>query len=167
MKIKNKKKNNFYTKLNSITIGILSGVLITPSYALEAQSENVEMSLGEVVVTGQGGALSPRQVLTSVNVLTKDRIENQTNYSNYELINQVPGVMLGDYAGKGVGFGTVSMRGFNTEGVLNAVKLLIDGVPSNANDGNTYYIDMVPRIDIEAIEIVKGTNDPRYGLHYR
>lgn len=165
MKIKNKKKNNFYTKLNSITIGILSGVLITPSYALEAQSENVEMSLGEVVVTGQGGALSPRQVLTSVNVLTKDRIENQTNYSNYELINQVPGVMLGDYAGKGVGFGTVSMRGFNTEGVLNAVKLLIDGVPSNANDGNTYYIDMVPRIDIEAIEIVKGTNDPRYGLH--
>jgi iron complex outermembrane receptor protein len=24
---------------------------------------------------------------------------------------------------------------------------------------------MVPRIDIEAIEVVKGTNDPRYGLH--
>lgn len=130
-----------------------------------AQSDNVAMSLGEVVVTAQGGALSPRQVLTSVNVLTSERIENQTNYSNFELINQVPGVMLGEYAGKGVGFGTVSMRGFNTEGVLNAVKLLIDGVPSNANDGNTYYIDMVPRIDIEAIEVVKGTNDPRYGLH--
>lgn len=130
-----------------------------------AQSDNVAMSLGEVVVTAQGGALSPRQVLTSVNVLTSERIENQTSYSNFELINQVPGVMLGEYAGKGVGFGTVSMRGFNTEGVLNAVKLLIDGVPSNANDGNTYYIDMVPRIDIEAIEVVKGTNDPRYGLH--
>jgi outer membrane cobalamin receptor len=106
MKIKNKKKNNFYTKLNCITIGIFSGVLVAPSYAQKTQSENVTMSLGEVVVTGQGSALSPRQVLTSVNVLTKDRIENQTNYSNYELINQVPGVMLGEYAGKGVGFGT-------------------------------------------------------------
>jgi iron complex outermembrane receptor protein len=133
--------------------------------ALFAQSDNVVMSLGEVVVTAKGGALSPRQVLTSVNVLTMEQIENQTNYSNFELINQVPGVMLGEYAGKGVGFGTVSMRGFNTEGVLNAVKLLIDGVPSNANDGNTYYIDMVPRIDMEAVEVVKGTNDPRYGLH--
>jgi len=129
------------------------------------QSSNVVMSLGEVSVTAQGGALSARQVLTSVNVLNKDRIEDQSNYSNYELISQVPGVMLGEYVGKGVGFGTVSMRGFNGEGVLNAVKLLIDGVPSNANDGNTYYIDMVPRIDIEAIEVVKGTNDPRYGLH--
>lgn len=133
--------------------------------ALFAQSDNVVMSLGEVVVTAKGGALSPRQILTSVNVLTMEQIENQTNYSNFELINQVPGVMLGEYAGKGVGFGTVSMRGFNTEGVLNAVKLLIDGVPSNANDGNTYYIDMVPRIDMEAVEVVKGTNDPRYGLH--
>ena len=130
-----------------------------------AQSDNVVMSLGEVVVTAQSNALSPRQVLTSVNVLSQDRIQDQTNYSNYELISQVPGVMLGEYAGKGVGFGTVSMRGFNGEGVLNAVKLLIDGVPSNANDGNTYYIDMIPRIDIEAIEVVKGTNDPRYGLH--
>lgn len=130
-----------------------------------AQSDQVVMSLGEVVVTAQGGAWSPRQVLTSVNVLTKDRLEDQPQYGNYELINQVPGVMLGEYAGKGVGFGTVSMRGFNGEGVLNAVKLLIDGVPSNANDGNTYYMDMVPRIDIEAVEVVKGTNDPRYGLH--
>ena len=117
------------------------------------------------MVNAHGGALSPRQVLTSVNVLTADRIQDQTHYSNYELISQVPGVMLGEYAGKGVGFGTVSMRGFNGEGVLNAVKLLIDGVPSNANDGNTYYIDIVPRLDIEAVEVVKGTNDPRYGLH--
>jgi iron complex outermembrane receptor protein len=130
-----------------------------------AQSDQVVMTLGEVMVNAHGGALSPRQVLTSVNVLTADRIQDQTHYSNYELISQVPGVMLGEYAGKGVGFGTVSMRGFNGEGVLNAVKLLIDGVPSNANDGNTYYIDIVPRLDIEAVEVVKGTNDPRYGLH--
>ena len=128
-------------------------------------SPSTVLSVSEVVVTAEGGALSPRQILTSVNVLPQERIEKLPVYSNYELLNQVPGVMGNDFSGKGIGHGTISMRGFNAEGSLNAVKLLIDGIPSNANDGNTYYIDMVPRLDIEAVEVVKGTNDPRYGLH--
>lgn len=153
-------------KKTNITMLVLSAL----SSGVFAQSDSTGspstvLSVGEVVVTAAGGALSPRQVLTSVNVLPQERIENQPVYSNYELLNQVPGVLAGEYLGKGVGYGTVSMRGFNGEGVLNAVKLLIDGVPSNANDGNTYYIDMVPRLDIETVEVVKGTNDPRYGLH--
>ncbi len=153
-------------KKTNVTMLVLSAL----SSGVFAQSDptgspSTVLSVGEVVVTAAGGALSPRQVLTSVNVLPQERIENQPVYSNYELLNQVPGVLAGEYLGKGVGYGTVSMRGFNGEGVLNAVKLLIDGVPSNANDGNTYYIDMVPRLDIEAVEVVKGTNDPRYGLH--
>lgn len=153
-------------KKTNVTMLVLSAL----SSGVFAQSDSTGspstvLSVGEVVVTAAGGALSPRQVLTSVNVLPQERIENQPVYSNYELLNQVPGVLTGEYLGKGVGYGTVSMRGFNGEGVLNAVKLLIDGVPSNANDGNTYYIDMVPRLDIEAVEVVKGTNDPRYGLH--
>mgnify|MGYP000461599729 FL=1 len=153
-------------KKTNVTMLVLSAL----SSGVFAQSNptgspSTVLSVGEVVVTAAGGALSPRQVLTSVNVLPQERIENQPVYSNYELLNQVPGVLAGEYLGKGVGYGTVSMRGFNGEGVLNAVKLLIDGVPSNANDGNTYYIDMVPRLDIEAVEVVKGTNDPRYGLH--
>ena len=130
-----------------------------------SQSDNVVMTVGRVVVTADGGALSPRRILTSVNVLNKEQIEGQTHYGNFELIGQVPGVMVGEYPGKGMGYGTITMRGFNGEGVLNAVKLLIDGVPSNANDGNTSYIDLVPRIELETIEVVKGTNDPRYGLH--
>lgn len=153
-------------KKTNVTMLVLSAL----SSGVFAQSDSTGspstvLSVGEVVVTAAGGALSPRQVLTSVNVLPQERIENQPVYSNYELLNQVPGVLAGEYLGKGVGYGTVSMRGFNGEGVLNAVKLLIDGVPSNANDGNTYYIDMVPRLDIETVEVVKGTNDPRYGLH--
>lgn len=146
----------------NVAMCVTSGVF---AQSTSITSPSTVLSVGEVVVTAEGGALSPRQVLTSVNVLPKERIENQPMYSNYELLNQVPGVMAGEYLGKGVGYGTMSMRGFNGEGVLNAVKLLIDGVPSNANDGNTYYIDMVPRLDIETVEVVKGTNDPRYGLH--
>jgi iron complex outermembrane receptor protein len=84
--------------------------------------------------------------------------------NNWELFGQVPGVMLTQF-GQGVTSGKFSMRGFNGEGEINAVKLLIDGVPSNSNDGNMPYIDLAPRLGIESIEVVRGTNDPRYGLH--
>jgi iron complex outermembrane receptor protein len=43
--------------------------------------------------------------------------------------------------------------------------LLIDGVPSNSNDGMMPYLDLAPLLDIRTVELVRGTNDPRYGLH--
>lgn len=45
------------------------------------------------------------------------------------------------------------------------MKLLIDGIPSNDNAGGMPYLDAVFAQDISAIEIVRGTNDARYGLH--
>ncbi len=61
--------------------------------------------------------------------------------------------------------GGFSFRGFNGEGRINAVKLLIDGIPSNDNAGAMPYLDAVFPQDISAIEIVRGTNDARYGLN--
>ncbi len=121
--------------------------------------------LGEVQVQESAvGPLEPRQVLTSVDVLSTERIARLPVANNWELFGQVPGVMLTQF-NQGTTSGKFSMRGFNGEGEINAVKLLIDGVPSNSNDGNMPYIDLVPRLDLESIEVVRGTNDPRYGLH--
>jgi len=61
--------------------------------------------------------------------------------------------------------GKLSFRGFNGEGEVNAVKLLIDGIPSNDNAGGMPFIGTVFPLDIQSIEVVRGTNDPRYGLH--
>ncbi len=66
---------------------------------------------------------------------------------------------------QGATSGNLSFRGFNGEGEVNAVKLLIDGVPSNSNDGNMPYLDMVFPLEIEAAEVVRGTTDPRFGLY--
>ncbi len=126
--------------------------------------DSTAMTLGEVVVTASGGPLEPSKVLTSVDIVTAERVENQVVSNNWELFDQVPGVMLTRF-GQGTTSGKFSMRGFNGEGEINAVKLLIDGIPSNSNDGNMPYIDLAPQLDIESIEVVKGTNDPRYGLH--
>lgn len=123
------------------------------------------MTLGEITTVGQSsGPLATRNVLTSVDVLQESKIATQAVSQNWQLFGQLPGVMLTQY-GQGTTSGKISIRGFSGEGEINAVKLLIDGVPSNSNDGMMPYLDLVPLLDIQAIELVRGTNDPRYGLH--
>ena len=75
-----------------------------------------------------------------------------------------PGVQVTQFK-MGTDAGRFSFRGFNGEGRINAVKLLIDGIPSNDNAGGMPYLDGVFPLDISAIEIVRGTNDARHGLH--
>lgn len=123
------------------------------------------LTLGRVVIVGHAnGPLATRNVLTSVDMLREDQIAEQAISHNWQLFGQIPGVMLTQF-GQGTTSGKFSMRGFNGEGEINAVKLLIDGIPSNSNDGNMPYIDLAPLLDIHAVEVVRGTNDPRYGMH--
>jgi iron complex outermembrane receptor protein len=139
------------------------GTLLASSF-VSVQAQTSATTLGEVRVTDVKGALAPSQVFTSVNIVPSERIEEQVTLYNWQLFEQVPGVQITPF-GQGNTSGKFSLRGFNGEGEINAVKLLIDGVPSNSNDGNMPYIDLAPKLNIEAIEVVRGTNDPRYGLH--
>ncbi len=121
--------------------------------------------LGTVTVSAASvGPLPTRSVLTSVDVLGANMIQNQVVDHSWELLGRIPGVMLTDF-NQGTTSGKFSFRAFNGEGEINAVKLLIDGIPSNSNDGNMPYLDMIFPLDIEYIETVRGTNDPRHGLH--
>ncbi|TLX62320.1 TonB-dependent receptor [Stutzerimonas nosocomialis] len=123
------------------------------------------LTLGTVTVSATAsGPLPSTRVLSSVDVLGADILEKQPVTYSWELFNRAPGVMLTPF-GQGTTSGKLSMRGFNGEGEINAVKLLIDGIPSNSNDGNMPYLDMVFPLELERIEVVRGTNDARYGLH--
>jgi iron complex outermembrane receptor protein len=145
----------------------LSLALGLPAWAQDAASslEEPALTLGRVVVTGHAnGPLAARSIFASVDTLQEDQISSQAVAHNWELFGQIPGVMLTQF-GQGTTSGKFSMRGFNGEGEINAVKLLIDGTPSNSNDGNMPYIDLAPLLDIDSVEVVRGTNDPRYGMH--
>jgi len=121
--------------------------------------------LGTIDVSGtRTGSLTSKNILTSVDRVDADHIENQNARSPWELFGQMPGVLLTDF-NQGTTSGKLSFRGFNGEGEINAVKLLIDGVPSNSNDGNMPFMDAVFPLEIDSLETVRGTNDPRYGLH--
>jgi iron complex outermembrane receptor protein len=130
----------------------------------EQPAADTSFSLGEIVVTARGMAGSTRNVLTSVDRMGADVAQNADVENVYELVGRMPGIQVTDF-NQGTTSGKFSMRAFNGEGNINAVKLLIDGIPSNSNDGNMPYIDMVFPMNIETIEVVRGTSDPRHGLH--
>lgn len=126
----------------------------------EPPSPGVRVTIGDIVVTGR----STVDLLTSVDILGGDVVQRQNVDHAWELFARLPGVVLTDF-GQGTTSGRFSIRGFNGEGEINAVKLLIDGVPSNDNAGRIDFIDMVSPLDIASVQLVRGTSDPRWGLH--
>jgi iron complex outermembrane receptor protein len=142
-----------------------TAIATDPPATSPASVENATFAVGPVEVTADAiGPLPTSSLLTSVDVLGSDTIDAQRVHYTWELFNLMPGTILTNF-NQGTTSGKFSFRGFNGEGEINAVKLLIDGIPSNSNDGNMPYLDAVFPLDIESIETVRGTNDPRYGLH--
>ena len=128
-------------------------------------TDNSLFELGQVTVSAKPtGRLDTRDILSSVDIMNADKIGNQNVLNAYDLLHRMPGVQITQF-NQGITTGKFSFRAFNGEGNINAVKLLIDGIPSNNNAGDPYFIDALFPLDIESIETVRGTNDPRYGLH--
>lgn len=131
----------------------------------ESDASDPAIVLGGVTVSGRSsGVLKTRQVLTSVDILGADRIEDRNVAQSWELLGLLPGIQLTETR-MGAESGKPTFRAFNGEGYINGIKVLIDGIPSNVNSGNQRFIDMVFPLDIDSIEVVRGTNDPRHGLH--
>ncbi|UVL43837.1 MULTISPECIES: TonB-dependent receptor [Pseudomonas] len=148
-----------------LSIGVLALSPLPVALAEASRIENSTLTLGAVSIQGSAsGPLSTRNVLSSVDILGGDILEKMpVNYS-WELFTRAPGVMLTEF-NQGTTSGKISFRGFNGEGEVNAVKLLIDGIPSNSNDGNMPFMDMIFPMELDSIEVVRGTSDARYGLN--
>lgn len=144
-------------------------VLSTTTHAQTAADAagDSTLVLGSATVQVTAKALGPlpaRSVFSSVDILGASLLQDQHVDYSWELLTRAPGVQVTQFK-QGTDAGRFSFRGFNGEGRINAVKLLIDGIPSNDNAGGMPFLDAVFPLDIEAIEIVRGTNDARYGLH--
>lgn len=162
---------NVFSITPVVMCGLFTLAPLSQAIAEKRGAGDSVVTLGAVTVTGAGtgtgderGPLNSRNILGSVDAVGAELLEKQPVQYSWELFNRVPGVMLTQF-NQGTTSGKLSFRGFNGEGEVNAVKLLIDGIPSNTNDGNMPFIDMVFPLEIDSIEVVRGTNDPRYGLH--
>jgi iron complex outermembrane receptor protein len=131
----------------------------------EAGSPPLEDTLeltGKAVV-GKAPGPDAYNLPTSVDIVAADQIENANVDFSLELAKRAPGVHTSDYH-QGIIHGDLGIRGFNAEGNVPHVKLLIDGIPSNLNSGFPDMNAVFP-LEISRMELVRGTNDPRYGLH--
>lgn len=150
-----------------MSVGLFAMDPLCAALADVGKVEDSTLTLGTVTVQGalgNSGPLSTSSVLSSVDILGADILEKMpVNYS-WELFSRAPGVMLTEF-NQGTTSGKISFRGFNGEGEVNAVKLLIDGIPSNSNDGNMPFMDMIFPMELDGIEVVRGTSDARYGLN--
>lgn len=125
--------------------------------------EGVAMQSEITARSRRTGPLRSSEVLTSANVIGGEQLQNRTTSETLQLMKRFPGVSMEDY-NQGVTTSGLSIRGFNTQGDVASVKLLIDGVPSNFHVGTSELKSIFP-LEIDRIELVKGTNDPRYGLN--
>ncbi len=121
-------------------------------------------TVGEIVARGtRRRQLSSRDLPGSVDVVGADQIRNESVDEPLELLRRVPGVAVEDF-NQGIISSDVSVRGFNPQGEVAPIKLLVDGVPSNLHNGLADLKPIFP-LEMERIELVRGTHDPRYGLY--
>jgi len=118
--------------------------------------------LDSVIVIGEGAGPSTDQLAGSYDVITREELEYEHPDDTYELFDKVSGVYLSRY-NQGIINTDIAIRGFAGDGVTPHTKLLIDGIPFNLNNGYGELDQLFP-LDIESIEVFKGTSDARYGL---
>jgi iron complex outermembrane receptor protein len=114
--------------------------------------------------TGTANSLHPGAdaLLGAVSVLAGPQIARENVAFSQELLRKVPGVYRAEF-NQGIVSGDIGIRGFNTESEIASTKLLIDGIPSNLNSGVSEMNAIFP-LEIARMDIVRGTNDPRFGL---
>jgi iron complex outermembrane receptor protein len=131
-----------------------------------ASTDPTSMIFGDietVTVEAERTPFDSRDVIGSVTIVGKDQIKNESVNEPLDLIRRLPGVFTEQY-NQGIISSDVGVRGFNSQGDVAPLKLLIDGIPSNIHEGVADLKPIFP-LDIERIEIVRGTADPRYGLY--
>ncbi|RPH98128.1 MAG: TonB-dependent receptor, partial [Calditrichaeota bacterium] len=97
------------------------------------------------------------QANVSISVVTARDIERRNAIDIKEALETTPGVnFIGDQ---------LNIRGSTgfTFGIGNKVLLLLDGVPVYASDTGQFNWDMLPPLDIEQIEVLKGAGSTLWG----
>lgn len=126
----------------------------------EGERDKVYMKIGEITVTGKADYLTTADAPASVDVIGSDQIEMENVDFSMELLKKVPGFYYGDW-NQGVTSAIASLRGFDNNHD-SPVSLIVDGIPHNP--GGSMDIQPFFPLEIERMEVVKGTMDPRYGI---
>lgn len=115
-------------------------------------------SLGEVVITGQYGAIDPATTVQPVRVINRERIDAQ----GAQTLNDVLSTELNIRRSQDQVLGSsMSVQGLSGENV----KILIDGVPVIGRLNGSIDLSQISLSNVERIEIVEGPLSVNYGTN--
>lgn len=135
-------------------------VMATPAYAADVDTAELD----ELSVTATKVPRKTSEVSASVDVVTKDEIEQTKAWNVGEAIGSLPGVQA---ESKNGAYDThIIIRGAGAKAAygVREIMIMVDGVPVTDPDSFT-RLDMVDTSDIERIEVVKGPNSTLYGAN--
>lgn len=151
----------------ALSKSLLMTALITGSvmnFGSAAFAEDVqglqEFTLDPMVVTAQRMENHDLDTPATVDVITKERIENSGAGSAFEVLRNALGVMSSTQGPNGVALGSMTSR-IVIRGVDKGTLVMVDGVPMN-QDGK-YNLEDIPADMIEKIEVVRGGGAVLYG----
>src|SRR5437764_19576 len=135
------------------TTTLAAGDSLERDYRLPASP----VELQPTIVTAAKRSQLLDESATSVAVMNDTDLARRAVATVDEAVNRAPGVLFLN--------GQVNIRGSSgfVEGLGSRVLLLVDGVPANQGDRGGIDWDMVPLVDVERVEVVKGAGASLYG----
>jgi outer membrane receptor for ferrienterochelin and colicins len=126
-------------------------------------SQEEEIELGEIVVTATKTEKEIKDIPASVSVIKEDEIKNTSSYDNLnDIVKQTPSVDARNLGGIATTVPTtVSIRGMSLRDTL----LMVDGQVLNDSLNNFAIFNLIPKENIERIEIVRGPFSALYGTN--
>lgn len=124
---------------------------------LEFKLNETPIEFDPIVVSAGKTKQRLDQAPVSLSVVTSKDIKRRSPTNIIESLETAPGInFIGDQ---------INIRGSTgyTFGAGNKVLLLLDGVPVYASDTGQFNWDMLPPLDIEQIEVVKGAGSTLWG----
>jgi iron complex outermembrane receptor protein len=113
--------------------------------------------IGEIVVTAERHATASQDVPVSISTVKVAELSSRGSFTIDDALRWIPGVSVTE--------SQVNIRGSSGygRGVGSRVLFLLDGMPLLAADNGDIKFDIVPLLDIERIEVVKGAGSALYG----
>lgn len=138
---------------------VISGlsVFANQESRIEIQLEETVINFDPLIISASKMERELDQTPNSVSVLAAAEISQRFSLRVDQALETVPGVnFIKDQ---------VNIRGSTgfTIGAANRTLLLVDGVPVMASDTGQFNWDLLPVLDIESIEVVKGAGSATWG----
>lgn len=127
------------------------------TYKIDFLLNEQVLKTGEIVISANRRIQSVQEVPISISVLEKKEILSRAPQKIDEALEYVPGVEVNK--------DDISIRGSAgfAFGLGSRVTLLMDGFPLISADNGDVKSDMIPLVNIERVEIVKGAGSALYG----